>query len=615
MRSLGSLAIIAVAAVSAVLAVVAILQGDRTLVTIACSLPMLSLQIGVASFAAPFLALLAVLGAATGIWSFERGSAKDSGLIALFAATMVLVLSAQSVAMFWLAWEAMSVSSALLVASNHGRRGVRRATFTYVTVSQGGALCILLALSLLASHAGSASFAAIAAARIPDGLRDAAFGLAVLGFGSKAGFFPLHFWLPRAHPVAPANASAMLSGIMLKIAVYGLVVFCFQLAGPPRLLWGLVILSLGAISAIVGVLYAIVDHDLKRLLAYHSVENIGIIGIGIGLAIVAMPFHLAGVGALALMAALFHSVNHGLFKGLLFLGAGTIADVEGTVDLEKLGGLWSRFAWTAPFFLIGCASISALPPFNGFMSEWMTFQSLIAALSAASPLVISFTLMTIAALALTSGLAVACFAKVFGVAFLGKPRRTDLPATCERFGPAASALGILALACTVLGIGPSLALAPLAIVVGTKAGAPLGLPSAPSLSVVLIVVPLVGAIASYALARYRPPRSVGTWTCGSPVTPSAQYSATAFSKPIRTIFAFFLMPERRRIIEEGSSSWFPGRILYVTGSRYLIDEVARRFAARTLFLARRSRALQSGSLRLYLLYAAVTLIVTMVFAR
>lgn len=615
MRSLGGLAIIAIAVTSGVLAVVAIQEHGEHLFTVDCAIPMLALQLGVTKLAAPFLALLALLGAATGIWSLERGSAKDSTSIAVFAATMVLVLCAQSVAMFWLAWEAMSLASAVLVASNHGRRGVRRATLTYVAVSQGGALCILVALSLLASHAGSASFAAIGATGFSDGVRDAAFALALLGFGSKAGFVPLHFWLPRAHPVAPANASAMLSGIMLKVAVYGLVIFCLELAGPPRLIWGMAVLSLGAISAIVGVLYAIVDHDLKRLLAYHSVENIGIIGIGLGLAIVALALNLPGLGALALMAALFHSINHGLFKGLLFLGAGTVADMEGTVDLEKLGGLWSRLAWTAPFFLIGCASISALPPFNGFMSEWMTFQALIGTLSVNSPVVTCLALITVAALALTSGLAVACFAKVFGVAFLGKPRRADSPATLERFGPAAAALGILALACTLLGIVPSLALVPLAGVVAAKAGAPLSLPSAPSLSIVLIIVPLMGAVASYVLARYRRPRSVGTWTCGSPVTPSAQYSATAFSKPVRTIFAFFLVPERRRMVEEGSSVWFPRRILYVTGSRYLVDEVARRFAARTLSLARRSRALQSGSLRLYLLYAAVTLIVTMVFAR
>ena len=585
------------------------------MLTINCAIPMLQLRLGVASLAAPFLALLALLGAATGLWSFERGSAKDARLIAIFAATMVLVLCAQSVAMFWLAWEAMSVVSAVLVASHHERRGVRRATLTYVAVSQGGALCILSALLMLASYAGSPSFATIAGARLPDGIRDAAFALAVIGFGSKAGFVPLHFWLPRAHPVAPANASAMLSGIMLKVAVYGLVVFCLDLAGPPRLLWGIVILTLGAISAIVGVLYAIVDHDLKRLLAYHSVENIGIIGIGLGLAIIAIALNVPSVAAVALIAALFHSINHGLFKGLLFLGAGTIADTEGTVDLEKLGGLWSRLAWSGPSFLIGCASISALPPFNGFMSEWITFQALIAALSAASPLMICLAVTTIAALALTSGLAVACFAKVFGVVFLGAPRRTDSPALIERFGPASAALGILALSCTILGIVPSLALVQLARLVATKVGTPLSLPSAPSLSIVLIIVPLLGAVASYVLARYRRPRTVGTWTCGSPVTPSAQYSATAFSKPVRTIFAFFLAPERRRTIDEGASLWFPRRILYVTSSRYLVDELARHFAARTLSLARRSRGLQSGSLRLYLLYAAVALVVTMVFAR
>lgn len=614
MRSLGALAIVGVAVLSATLAAVAILHSGQRPLTIDSAIPMLQLQVGVTKLAAPFLALLAMLGAATGIWSFERGSAKDSALIAIFAAAMVLVLCSQSVAMFWLAWEAMSVASAVLVASYHRRRGVRRATLTYVAVSQGGAFCILLALVLLSSYAGSPSFVAIGATRLPDDVRNAAFALALIGFGSKAGFVPLHFWLPRAHPVAPANASAMLSGVMLKVAVYGLIIFCLELAGPPQLLWGIVVMGLGAISALVGVLYAIVDHDLKRLLAYHSVENIGIIGIALGLALVTIAGNLPEVAALALIAALFHSINHGLFKGLLFLGAGTVADTEGTVDLEKLGGLWSTLTWTAPFFLVGCASISALPPFNGFMSEWITFQALIATLSAASPLVIVVAVIAIAALALTSGLAVACFAKVFGVAFLGKPRRAA-SALVEEFGPAAAAIGILALACTIFGIAPGIALVPLARVVAATAGQPINLPSAPSLSIVLTAVPLLCAGASYLLAQYRRPRTVDTWTCGSPVTPSAQYSATAFSKPIRTIFAFFLAPERRTTFEHGWSAWFPRRIVYVTSSRYFVDELARRFAAGVLSLARRSRALQSGSLRLYLFYAAAALIVTMVLAR
>jgi len=617
LRHLGVAATWFVAACAASLAAITLARGDLPTVTVTSPLPILDLAFGVGVLAVPFLFLLALLALAVGIWSLERGTGRDAALVGVFAGTMLLVLCAQSVAAFWIAWEAMSLVSAILVATHFERRIVRRATLTYLAVAQAGALCIIAALVLLALHAGSSSFAAIAAnaRNLPSGVRDAAFALALAGFGSKAGFVPLHFWLPRAHPVAPANASAMLSGAMLKVAVYGLAFVVLQLAGPPQLLWGIVVAGIGAASALIGVLYAIVDHDLKRLLAYHSVENVGIIAMGLGVAFMMIPLGKPAIAALGLVGALFHTINHGVFKGLLFLGAGTVSDREGTVDLERLGGLWGSLVWTAPFFLIGCAAISALPPFNGFISEWTTFQALVAGLPA-SPPGVQFTLVgTVAALALTSGLAAACFAKVFGVAFLGKARRPGQKRERETLGPAAASLGLLATACFVLGILPSLAFVPLGRVAGAMVAAPLVLPNAPLLPVLLVTLPIVGASLSWLLSRRRGIRATRTWTCGSPVTPLAQYSATAFSKPIRTIFAFFLVPERRRIVELGGSPWFPQRIIYTTRSRYIIDEVARGFTALTLGIARRSRRLQSGSLRVYLLYAVAALIATMVFVR
>jgi hydrogenase-4 component B len=447
-------------------------------------------------------------------------------------------------------------------------------------------------------------------------LRSTVFILALLGFGSKAGLMPLHFWLPRAHPAAPANASAMLSGVMLKIALYGLCVMLFQLLAPAPASWGIALVLLGTLSAVGGVLYALVDHDLKRLLAYHSVENIGIIVIGIGTALLTQSFGAPAVGGLALTAAFFHTINHGVFKGLLFLGAGTVAETEGTVDIERLGGLWRRLAWTAPAFLVGCAAISAIPPFNGFVSEWMTFQSLISGFAAAPPGAQLTLFVAIAGLALTGGLAAACFVKVFGVAFLGEPRRPQPHADKERFDAAAAAVAVLAVLCTLFGLVPLLVVAPLQRVAQAVLGAtPLALAPLPVLPIALLALPLGGALFALGYARLRGVRRVATWTCGSPVTAAAQYTATAFSKPLRTIFAFVLMPERRRRVEAGSSRWFPRRIKYTTQSRYLVDEWARGFSAITLRLARRSRALQSGSLRLYLAYAVAALILTVVAAR
>lgn len=621
LRSIGVIATILVAGIAAVLAGFALASPREGVIlgVLAGPVPALTLVLGLTPLAAPFLAILALLGVPVAIWSMRRGRPADAVLIAAFSAAMLLVLLARSMAAFFIAWEAMSLVSAFLVAAHHERREVRRATFVYLLFAQAGALCILAALALLWVQAGDPSFAAIAraAAHLSPGVRDTVFILAVLGFGSKAGLLPLHFWLPRAHPVAPANASALLSGAMLKVALYALLVVVVELAGPGPVWWGLALVAIGTVSAVAGVLYAVVDHDLKRLLAYSSVENIGIIVIGIGVALVAISGGHLVLAGLALTAALFHAINHGVFKALLFLGAGTIADTEGTVDLEGLGGLWGHLGWTAPFFLIGCVAITGLPPFNGFASEWLTFQSLIGGLPGSSATVALTFVASIAGLALTGGLAAACFVKVFGVAFLGEPRRPPArtPAP-ERLDPPAFALGLLATLCVLLGVAPLLAVSPLIHVANAMLGAvTLAPPALPVLPASLAVLPLAGAFLCVAIAARRGVRRVSTWTCGSPVTPSAQYSATAFSKPLRTIFAFILAPERQRSYERGASVWFPRRILYQTESRYLIDETARRFAAITLRFARSSRALQSGSLRLYLSYAVAALIVVVMVAR
>jgi hydrogenase-4 component B len=582
------------------------------------ALPFLRLTFGFSPLAMPFVVLLGILTFAVALWSVKRGRAGDNLLIGGFALAMLGVLLAQSVAAFFLAWEAMSLVSVFLIAAQHERRAVRRAALTYLVVAQGGALCILAALVVLALGAHSTEFSHIAASahamRAPA--RNAVFVLALLGFGSKAGLVPLHFWLPRAHPVAPPNASAMLSGVMLKIALYGLCLTAFVLAAPAQASWGVVLLIAGTASAILGVLYALVEHDLKRLLAYHSVENVGIITIALGASMLGVWLRVPLLASIALVAALFHSVNHGLFKGLLFLGAGTVAQTQHTADLEKLGGLMRPLAWTAPLFLIGCVAISGLPPLNGFASEWLTFRSLIAALAPAPFWVKGVLIASVAGLALTGGLAAACFVKVFGVAFLGRPRRARPPATEERFDFAVSGIAVLALACVVLGFIPMLAVAPLsavaAIVLGTAVPR---LPALPVLPVTIAVLPIAGAAFSLLLARASGLRRVATWTCGSPVTAAAQYTATAFSKPLRTVFAFLLLPERRRTLEAGRSRWFPERILYRTQARYVVDEAVRRLTAAVVHVTRRSRALQSGSLRLYLVYEVAAFILVVASAR
>jgi formate hydrogenlyase subunit 3/multisubunit Na+/H+ antiporter MnhD subunit len=612
-RLIGVVATFATASVAAALATLGFLHGDTTLWVAQSQIPLLSLTAGVTSLASPFLALVAILATAVAFWGISRGRPSDVALVAAFAISMVLVLISQSVMFFFLAWEAMSLTSVFLVAAHHERRDVRRAALTYLLVAQTGALCLVTSLAMLALHAGDPTFGEIArhAADLPPTLRNIAFTLAFIGFGSKAGALPLHFWLPRAHPVAPPNGSALLSGAMLKVAVYGLMLIVFQLAAPGPLSWGVAVIIVGTASAVVGVLYALVDHDLKRLLAYHSIENIGIIFIGIGVALIAQAQGNIVLAGLAIVAALFHSINHGLFKSLLFLGAGTVAETTGTVDLERLGGLGNRLVWTAPLFLVGCAAIIGMPPFNGFASEWLTFQGIVHGISSSTSEVSLILLGSFAGLALAAGLAAACFVKVYGIAFLGAARRYDPQSIpLERFDASVFSLALLAGLCLVFGVAPMLALGPLRAIAGIMLGAAPDLPgSVAILPVSLVALPIAGVIAAVALSTARKIRYVPTWTCGSPVTPKAQYTATAFSKPLRTIFAFILMPERQVTVEESRSKWFPSRILYRMQGRYVVDELARRFAAVTMRLARSSRALQSGSLRLYIAYAAIAAVV------
>jgi formate hydrogenlyase subunit 3/multisubunit Na+/H+ antiporter MnhD subunit len=590
-RALGiaALAAVALAAASAALGAA---HGPSFPVTVAAPIAVLRLDLGLVPLAAPFCALLAVLDIAVACWSVRRGRAVDALLIAAFSAAMLLVLAARSVALFLFAWEAMALVSAFLVAAQHERRAVRRATFTYLAVSQAGALCLFVALALLARAAGDTSFDTIArtAPTLPADLRAAVLWLGLVGFGSKAGLVPLHFWLPRAHPVAPPHASALLSGAMLKVALYGLALLAFSLAAPAPPGWGIALVLVGTISALGGVLYALVDHDLKQLLAYHSVENVGIIAIGLGTAVVAADAGLRGVAALALVAALFHAINHGLFKALLFLGAGAVADAYKSVDLERLGGAWRALPWTAPLFLIGCASIVALPPFNGFASEWLTLQALVGALAADSPGGRLTAIAAIAGLALTGGLAAACFVKVFGAVFLGEPRRVAPPASVERFEVATVGPLLLAALCVLLGVAPALAIAPLGAIAGGVLGTPAPTAGALALTPALLaLLPFAGAAAAFGVAARRGVRRVPTWTCGSPVGPQMQYTAAAFANPLRTVFA--------RVFA------------------YSIDGAARWLAALSLRLSRRSRAVQSGHLRLYLAYAFAAVIAIALAAR
>ncbi len=553
--------------------------------------PELRVEFGPTLLAAPFFALLALVAPAVILSVLRRERIGHLPLLVVFVLSMAAVLLAQSVAAFALAWEAMTLASAFLVGTYHERRAVRRALFSYLLVGHIGAACIITSLALLGAHAHSYRFADIAraASSLPADLRVAAVVLGLVGFGSKAGALPLQFWLPRAHPAAPASASALLSGVMLNIAVYGLLLQCLLFAAPLTIPLALTILIVGMITSLTGGLFAAVETDLKRLLAYSSIENIGIVVSVLGFAALSMACGMPRLAALAVLALLFHAIAHGVFKSLLFLAAGDVLDAAHTSDLEHLGGLLQAFRFGAPAFFVGCLAAAALPPLSGFAAEWLIFQAFLHGLATASLLLQMTSVLAIACLATASGMASIAFIKAFGVGLLGAPRSTH-PRAPQRFNVAAVAPAWLAVVTLALGLAPALALRPLlALATTIIPSAGMGMPDVPPVPVWIAALPVAGAIGALLLARRRGVRSVETWTCGSPATARSQYTATAFSNPVR--------------------------ILLGALTHSFIDDAARNVAAVVQRLARRARILQAGHVRVYLAYMLVTLVAVLVIAR
>jgi hydrogenase-4 component B len=392
----------------------ALLGGSVSIAELPFGLPWLPWQVRLDALSGFFLGVIGVVSFAVGVYApgyvrgFEHG--RDSlaalgGFTGLFLAGMLLVVLADGAFLFMVAWELMSLSSYFLVVFHHDQAANRRAAFLYLLMAHIGGLAILLGFGVLASFGGGFAFDAMRGAALSPGWASVAFVLAFFGFGMKAGLVPLHAWLPEAHPAAPSHISALMSGVMLKVAVYGFIRVVFDLLGQYHWQWGVAVLAIGSISALLGVLYALMQHDLKRLLAYSSVENIGIIFIGLGLALLFMASGQEVLGVVAFVAALYHTINHALFKGVLFMWAGAILHSAGERDLEKMGGLLRRMPWTGLFFLVGCIAISGLPPFNGFVSEWLTFQSALQVWQLESGVLRSIVAIAAAMLALTGALA------------------------------------------------------------------------------------------------------------------------------------------------------------------------------------------------------------------
>ena len=547
-----------------------------------------------------------------------------------FILSMYAVVTSGNIITFLISWETMSLVSYFLVTLDRSEESAK-AGLVYAVMTHIGTAFIIAAFLVLYRYTGHMDFAGIKASsmQLPPGIRSAVFLLFLAGFGTKAGIIPLHTWLPRAHPAAPSNISSLMSGVMIKTGIYGMVRMHMDLLGQGPEWWGIVLIVIGAISSILGVLYALMEHDIKRLLAYHSVENIGIILLGMGASMMFMSHGLYSLAAISLTAGLYHTLNHAVFKGLLFLGAGSVMHGTHTKNMEDMGGLIKPMPYTGFFFLVGSVSICALPPFNGFVSEWLTFQSLL--LGFESPSVISKIISPLggAALALTGALAASCFVKAFGISFLGMPRSHHAENVKESSPSMLVGMAFLALLCLLFGLFPGMVIGVISPAVFSLTGVPGMSPgttvvsiseTASSLSPAGILIAIgVMAVATvaflFSVGGRGKTRYGDSWDCGMPsLTPRMQYTATAFTKPIRMIFKRIYLPKRELNVSYLLKPFFVKSITYsgeITPffERYLYEPATRVIHG----IAGKVRLLQSGSLHLYLGYILVTLIVLLIF--
>jgi hydrogenase-4 component B len=542
------------------------------------------------------------------------------GFVSLFLLSMIVVVTASTIFAFLFAWELMTLVSAGLVLMEGDSPERSHNVFIYLLMMHAGAAAVAASFFLFLPFSHTQDFEGIrfSLATVPLGTRTAIFVLAFAGFGVKAGIIPLHLWLPRAHPIAPSPVSALMSGIMLKTAVYGLVRFAFDFLGGGPWWSGYVVLLIAAVTALLGILYAIAEHDLKRLLAYSSVENIGIIFLGLGTSLIFAAHHNFVGAALALTAALMHAFNHALFKSLLFLGAGAVSHATHTLDLNQLGGLQRRMPATGLAMLVGCCSIAGLPLFNGFISEWLTFRSFVAGSTVLNTKTQVILPLMVGILAMIGGLAAACFVKVFGVGFLGRPRSAGAEHAEEAPFAMRASLSLLAAACVCVGIFPGILLRPLGLVIGgliPAAGLPADIVS--FTRIIPWTAAIVLGIAGMAVLLSGGKRIARTWACGLPgLTSRMQYSSTGFSKPIRFVFARVYRPERKVERLPADQPYFPVSVSYSSVRTTSWERaIYRPFVDLFISIAYQLRRLQTGNIQVYLLYIFLALVCLLTFVR
>jgi hydrogenase-4 component B len=620
----------------------AALTGGTVAWSVASGVPLFAYSFTLDALSAYFNLVLSLLVVAVSIYSqgYMTSMEKDRnlGFFSFLFNTLILslaiVFTASNVFLFLIAWEMTGLMGYALVTFDHHSEQSRNAGLLYLIMSHVDAGCMLLGFALLAHGAGSLEFSGLraAASLLSPQQQGWAFFLFFLSFGIKAGVIPVHIWLPAAHPVAPSNVSALLSGIVIKAGIYGMVRVFLEFLGVVPAWMGMVVIAVAVVSAILGVLYALMEHDLKRLLAYHSIENIGIILLGLG---AAMMFRTSGhlqLAAVAVIACLFHTLNHAIFKCLLFLGAGAVQHATHTRNMEELGGLIRPMPWTAFCFLIGSIAISGLPPLNGFVSEWLTYQSLLAGFGASRGLISLMFPIAGALLALTGALAAACFVKAFGITFLALPRSSQAGEAHESPRTMIAGMGILTALCFALGIGASWVL-PLfdgitRQLVRASAGPQLtfgngfvisagmargGSVSTAAIAVLLLLIAAVPVAAFILRSRLR--SSGPAWDCGLPgLSAENEYTATAFSKPLRMVFAALYKPRREIQTVFDVSPYFPTAIHFESEIEPTFEKRLYEPVQRLVYRASNSmRGIQAGSIHLYLAYIFLTLIALLLF--
>ncbi|MGE3284181.1 MAG: hydrogenase 4 subunit B [Alphaproteobacteria bacterium] len=593
-------------------------------------LPWIGAHFRVDGLSAAFLVVVNLGAAAASVYGLGYGRHEEAPervlpFYPLFLAGMNLVVLAADAFTFLLAWESMSLASWALVLAHHRAAGNVRAGYVYLMMAGFGTLMLLLAFGLLAGHVGTYEFGMMRVSAPDPRVAAVVLVLTLLGAGSKAGLVPLHVWLPLAHPAAPSHVSALMSGVMTKVAIYGFVRIVFDLLGPPEWWWSMPVLAVGGITAVLGVLYALMQHDLKRLLAYHTVENIGIIFTGLGMALAFRANGMQAAAALALTAALFHVLNHMLFKSLLFFGSGAVLGATGERDMEQLGGLIHTMPLTAFAFLAGSAAISALPPLNGFASEWLIFQAIL--LSPALPQWgLKLMVPAIGAmLALAAALAAACFVKAFGITFLGRPRSPAAMRAREVDRYSLTAMLALVALCVLCGILPGFVIDALARVMQPLAGGRMPVQiDIPWLSVVpveearssynpllvFVFIAAAGWLTATVVHRWasRAVRRGPAWDCGFPdPSPRTEYTAASFAQPIRRVFGTLVFRARESVDMPAPGETRPARFEAVV--RDLIwDGLYVPIAVAVGTVATRLNVVQFLTIRRYLALVFVTLV-------